>query len=138
MAREFSLFQYRGKPVFEDEISLMVYPVETIFAEKLDAILCKGEANTRMKDYHDLFLLIRESHIIDKEKLKECIKNTFSHRKTKFKPIKFSPLGINSLNALWHSHLKNIINSPQYLNMPRTIQSVIDTINSFTKDLDMV
>ncbi len=137
IAREFNLFQYRGKPMFEDEISLMVYPVETIFAEKLDAILCKGENNTRMKDYHDLFLIIRESYIIDHKKLKECIKNTFSHRKTTFKFIEFSPKGLFSLERLWNSHLKNIINSPQYMNMPQKIQDVIETINIFTKQLDL-
>lgn len=137
IAREFNLFQYRGKPIFEDEISLMVYPVETIFAEKLDAILCKGEGNTRMKDYHDLYLLIRESYVINKEKLKECIKNTFSHRKTDFRYIEFSPKGIFSLERLWGSHLKNIIDSQQYLNMPQSILDVIETINLFTKDLKL-
>lgn len=135
VAREFSLFQYRGKPMFEDEISLMVYPVETIFAEKLDAILCKGEDNTRMKDYHDLFILIRESHIISVDKLKESIKNTFNHRKTKLQLIEFSFKGLMSLEKLWRSHLENIRNSPQYSNMPKSIQDVIKAINFFIRDL---
>lgn len=29
------LFQYRGKPMFENEISLLVYPVETIFCREI-------------------------------------------------------------------------------------------------------
>jgi hypothetical protein len=40
--------------MFEGEISLVVYPPETIFAEKLETVLSKGAANSRMKDYHDL------------------------------------------------------------------------------------
>lgn len=32
------LYQYNGKPVFDDSVSLLVYPVETIFAEKLETI----------------------------------------------------------------------------------------------------
>ena len=57
--REIKLFQYRGKPFFEDAVSLLVYPIETIFAEKLETILSKGSRNSRMKDYHDLILLMR-------------------------------------------------------------------------------
>lgn len=121
-----------------DEISLMVYPVETIFAEKLDAILCKGEANTRMKDFHDLFLLIRDVHVINKEKLKECIKSTFLHRKTEFKSIKFTLPGLDSLGKLWVSHLENIKNSPLYSTMPKNFRHVIEAINSFTENLRVV
>jgi len=33
--RAFHLFEYKGKPFFESEISLLVYPPETIFAEKM-------------------------------------------------------------------------------------------------------
>lgn len=58
--RELHLFQYKGRPMFEGEISLIVYPPETIFAEKLETVLSKGAANSRMKDYHDLLLLTRD------------------------------------------------------------------------------
>jgi predicted nucleotidyltransferase component of viral defense system len=51
--REIKLFQYRGKPFFEDSVSLLVYPVETIFSEKLETVLSKGSKNSRIKDYHD-------------------------------------------------------------------------------------
>ena len=40
--REIKLFEYRGKPFFEESISLLVYPIETIFAEKLETVLSKG------------------------------------------------------------------------------------------------
>lgn len=39
---EIRLFEYRGKPFFEESISLLVYPLETIFAEKLESVLSKG------------------------------------------------------------------------------------------------
>lgn len=54
-------FIYKDKPLFDGLISLEVYPVETIFAEKLETIISRGAANSRMKDYHDLLLLCRES-----------------------------------------------------------------------------
>jgi len=38
---------------------LLVYPRETVVAEKLDAIVQLGTANSRMKDFYDLFVLAR-------------------------------------------------------------------------------
>ncbi len=87
--RELHFFQYRGKPMFESEISLVVNPPETIFAEKLETVLSKGAANSRMKDYHDLFLLAREPHMINLNKLKISLKNTFSNRGTTLELIDF-------------------------------------------------
>ncbi len=40
---------------------LLVYPRETVVAEKLDAIVQLGTANSRMKDFYDLFVLARGS-----------------------------------------------------------------------------
>jgi hypothetical protein len=34
--------EYKGRPLFEDEITLLAYPIETIFAEKLETIVSKG------------------------------------------------------------------------------------------------
>ena len=41
---------YKDTLLFNDPISLAVYPVETIFAEKLETIFSRGSANSRMKD----------------------------------------------------------------------------------------
>lgn len=38
---------------------LRAYPPETVIAEKLDAIVVRGMANSRMKDYYDLWTLSR-------------------------------------------------------------------------------
>ena len=51
------LYHYRGKPIFEGTVSLQVYPMETIFAEKMDSVVSRADTNSRMKDYHDLVLL---------------------------------------------------------------------------------
>lgn len=61
----FGAFQYKGKPIFEGEISLSVYPPEAIFSEKLETIISKGSINSRMKDYHDLLVMIREPDLLN-------------------------------------------------------------------------
>lgn len=40
---------------------LRAYPVETIVAEKLEALVVLGMANSRLKDYYDLFLISQRS-----------------------------------------------------------------------------
>lgn len=127
--REFYLFQYRGQPLFESEISLMVYPSEAIFAEKLETVISKGATNSRMKDYHDLLLLSRNPGMIDFNKLKAAIMSTFHHRKTAFELIDFNKSDLKLLDKLWVAHLKNLGNVVQTLNLPRGIQDVIIEIN---------
>ncbi|MBN1578694.1 MAG: nucleotidyl transferase AbiEii/AbiGii toxin family protein [Chitinispirillaceae bacterium] len=61
--------------------SLFMYPRETVFAEKLDAILTRGMVNSRMKDYYDLFILIRDNSF-NAESLRRAVLNTLNRRKT--------------------------------------------------------
>lgn len=134
--RELHLFQYRGKPLFENEISLMVYPPETIFAEKLETVISKGAINSRMKDYHDLLLLSRNPSMIDFNKLQAAIKKTFDHRDTELELIKFSEQDLKPMVNLWTAHLKNLGPAMQMLNLPVNIQDVIAEINKILINSD--
>lgn len=60
---------------------LRVYPRETVFAEKLEAMQVLGMANTRMKDYFDLLVLAREG-AIGEAVLGDAIRATFTRRGT--------------------------------------------------------
>jgi len=132
---EIPLVKYRGKPFFENVISLLVYPVETIFSEKLETILSKGASNSRMKDYHDLILLIRSEGLIDKDKLKKAVRTTFSHRGTTFKLIQFENTALKDIQRLWTAHLRNIGIFAQALNLPTDISLVIDEVNRYVHTL---
>ena len=129
--KDFALFQYRGKPIFENTISLLVYSPETIFAEKLETAISKGEANSRMKDYHDLLLLLREKKLINPKKLGITIFNTFQKRNTTASLIKFKKEELKTLQNLWEKHLKNLSDMAQELNLPKNILIVIEEINNF-------
>ncbi len=91
--REIDLIQYRGKPIFEKSISLLVYPIETIFAEKLETVLSKGSRNSRMKDFHDLLLLLRDKSLQSSQRLHEHVLKTFENRGTTLKLIQFDESG---------------------------------------------
>jgi predicted nucleotidyltransferase component of viral defense system len=126
-----SLFKYRDNPIFEKEISLLIYPPETIFAEKLESIIFRGEVNSRMKDYHDLLLLIREKKIIKFSNLKTVLDKTFENRGTFFKSIKFEKSAIENLQKQWKRHLKNLDDIAKELKLPNEIDSIIKEINIY-------
>ena len=60
---------------------LRVYPRYTVVAEKLDAIITLGVANSRMKDYFDLWVLAQYSDF-DGAVLRQAIGATLSRRGT--------------------------------------------------------
>ncbi len=60
---------------------IIAYSVETVIAEKFEAMITLGEQNSRMKDFYDVFMLLK-SHQYDDVVLKAAINNTFQARKT--------------------------------------------------------
>jgi len=62
-----------------DEISWSVYPIETICAEKLHALISHGDQNSRSKDVHDLAVFLPK---VDGPTLKEALKRCFDFRST--------------------------------------------------------
>lgn len=59
---------------------LRAYPKYTVVAEKFHAICLLGMANTRMKDYFDLWVLLG-GNTLDQAELRRAIEATFNRRK---------------------------------------------------------
>lgn len=129
------LFEYRGKPFYEDSISLLVYPIETIFAEKLETVLSKGSRNSRMKDYHDLLLLLRDKNLQKSKKLQINVIRTFENRGTTLKLLQFDEPGLKALQQLWTAHLQGLGDIAKELELPNDINDTIDVINSGIKPI---
>lgn len=60
---------------------LRVYPKYTVIAEKFEAIVSLGMANSRMKDYFDLWVLLRNGSL-DNQTLQKALQATFLRRNT--------------------------------------------------------
>jgi hypothetical protein len=60
---------------------ILVYPVYTVIAEKLHAIVLLGFLNSRLKDYSDLVVLITHAQL-DQNLLQAAITATFARRNT--------------------------------------------------------
>ena len=74
---------------------LLAYPKETVVAEKFEAMVKLGMANSRMKDFHDLRTL-SELFPFDGELLAEAIVRTFERRKTPLPTIEAPPRAFTS------------------------------------------
>jgi predicted nucleotidyltransferase component of viral defense system len=70
-------------PVLLDfpSIRLRAYALETVIAEKFQAMVVLGRANSRMKDFYDVWRLSRMAEFKD-DKLPRAIAATFARRKT--------------------------------------------------------
>ncbi len=81
--------QYEYKLMFEERgISLRTYNIETLLAEKIQTILVRGIANTRMRDYYDVYELFNtNSSNIDFELLSEAFSITCHKRNTIFSDL---------------------------------------------------
>ena len=90
--------------------TLRVYPVYTVIAEKYQAMVMLGQANSRMKDYFDLWVLLGENTLAPAE-LRRAVEATFNRRKTAI-PTSM-PTGLSDVfvadaikQAQWNAFLK--------------------------------
>ena len=111
---------------------LRVYPRAAVVAEKMEAIVSLGMANSRMKDYFDLRALAREG-ALDARLLGDAIAATFQRRGTDV-PVEV-PLGLSdefardaAKRAQWKAFLgKNRLDAP-------TLEEVIEEVRRFVAE----
>ena len=64
-----------------ETLTIKAYSLESVVAEKLETALSKGIANSRSKDYYDLYILRKtQLNNIDKNALKEAFSETCKYR----------------------------------------------------------
>jgi hypothetical protein len=73
---------YSFRLLFEERtISILAYNLETVLAEKIETLLSRGMANTRMRDFYDIYVLTNsQAHNIDNATLKDAFVNTSEKR----------------------------------------------------------
>lgn len=83
---------YNYNSIFENKkIPILAYTIETILAEKFETIISRSIANTRLKDFYDVYILMSNyKEIISDDVLVEAVKNTFRKRETNINVDKIS------------------------------------------------
>lgn len=103
---------YAFKLMFENRtINIQAYNLETILSEKLETVLTRGTANTRMRDYYDICILTTlKVHDIDWSTFETAFKRTAETRDSLSKIQKDGNQIIteinksSALNELWHRY----------------------------------
>lgn len=81
-----SAVEYEYKLMFEERtISLLTYNVETLLAEKIQTIFARGIANTRLRDFYDIYEIMKICVAeVDKTLLLKAFRATCKKRETIF------------------------------------------------------
>jgi predicted nucleotidyltransferase component of viral defense system len=109
--------------------NLRAYPVETVVAEKFHAIVLLGIANSRLKDFYDLWLISR-SFELDGAAMSTAVQRTFERRETPMPtdvPTGLTRLYAEEWNARWNAFLKR-----EYMNAaPLDLGQVLEDLRQF-------
>lgn len=65
---------------------IYTYSISSVISEKFEAIVSLGDANSRYKDFYDIYILA-DRYDLKGAELKEAVKETFEHRGTGFDNI---------------------------------------------------
>jgi predicted nucleotidyltransferase component of viral defense system len=110
-------------------LSWQVYPVETIIAEKMHALIAHGDLNSRSKDVYDLATLLPKANFAI---LAEALKRCFEFRQTEL-PNSFAEvlksIDTKSLERGWISATSSIPNKPRF-------QATFETVVRFIHELE--
>ena len=93
------------------QAEIKAYSLETVIAEKFHAMIELSLANSRMKDFFDVYRILATDRV-DREILSNAIKSTFENRETKYRMN--HPLFTNEFFAskdrqfLWNNFLRKI------------------------------
>ena len=97
-----------------DEICWLVYPVETIIAEKFQTLIERGGDNSRAKDVFDLYFYLPKANT---QLLKQAINKCFEFRETELPidPVKvLNNIDTTLLKKGWASAVASLKDAPSF------------------------
>jgi predicted nucleotidyltransferase component of viral defense system len=108
---------------------LRAYPIESVIAEKFQAIVQFGIANSRLKDFYDLWL-IAQTFEFDGATLSAAVQRTFERRQT---PMPTDvPAGLTRLYAEeWNVRWTAFLNREHMNAAPIDLGQVLDDLRRF-------
>lgn len=122
--------RYKNEPLMGADFSILSYPRELIFAEKLQMALKKGEDNTRLRDFYDMFKLMQND--LDSSLLNSCLTSVFTKRETKMiSKFVLDDKAITKLQKYWEAYIVKA----KLTAAPRKIDEIISAINAKLKEV---
>lgn len=115
-------------PVLLDQPAprLQAYARETVIAEKFQAMVMLGRANSRLKDFYDVWVLSR-SYAFEGERLARAMAATFQRRRT--------PLPTDLPDALTSTFAQDPIKRQQWQALLRDVSGQAGALEDVVRDL---
>jgi predicted nucleotidyltransferase component of viral defense system len=133
-SRSIELLALNNKPLFESAISLQVYPLTYIFAEKLEAVVYRGGTNSRMKDFYDI-LLISGLTDFNLKGFGPIVRSVFDHRKTAIPTeLEYDDQAVEVLSRSWRRFL-GALEEEFSENVPSEFNEVVQKINALLEQV---
>jgi len=121
---------------------LRAYPAETVVAEKFEALVTLGIANSRLKDFYDLWL-IAQTFEFRRSVLIEAVRRTFERRETAL-PVSI-PTGLSDeFTAAWSAQWRTFLGRERMAAAPVVFAAVVADLRAFliplvgTADADLI
>jgi hypothetical protein len=109
--------------------SLRAYPVDTVVAEKFEALVRLGIANSRLKDFYDLWQ-IAQTFELDRSLLTAALRHTFGRRGTAL-PSE-TPTGLSEAYAeTWDRQWRAFLGRERMAAAPQALAMVIADLRRF-------
>ncbi len=108
------------------------YPLEMVFAEKIVTALARGTANTRWRDFLDLYALIRR-HTVNAQTLRTSMQHVAQYRGVPLSPLRPALAGFSEIaQSRWFAWLRK-----QRLDAaaPAEFATVLEVVASFADPL---
>ncbi len=116
-------------PLYEASLALQCYPLEFVFAEKLETVIHRGADNSRMKDFQDLISMVCALNALSSTETEAAIKAVFTHRQTKLLlPVRFDVSQLTKLQLYWEQY-RHGLSEPE--DLPDRVEHVIEIINEW-------
>jgi predicted nucleotidyltransferase component of viral defense system len=128
--------RYGFKTLFDEEkiITLWAYNIETLLAEKVETVLRRGTLNSRLRDFYDIYILVRTQKF-SLDVFRQALMATSEHRNTVEQIRDFASI-LNiledsvELQALWVNYQKEYAYAQDiaYIDVITALRELLNTL----------
>jgi hypothetical protein len=109
-----------------DTVQLLAYPIESSIAEKLQAMVALGNANSRMKDFYDVWICSKHLDF-NADSLLKAIDATFKNRETLIPTENvdaFTAAFVDQHRIQWNAFVRKIGENELVDAFPRVVEDI--------------
>jgi Nucleotidyl transferase AbiEii toxin, Type IV TA system len=128
-----STITYPGLRADFAPVQILGYPLATVLAEKLTTAIQLGAANTRIRDYADIWTLTG-LHDLDTIQLQAALENTATHRKITLRPLSAALGDLATVRARTYETYRRRLGQDS-ADLPEKFLTLVDDVTAFADPL---